>query len=144
MVFGLRYRKGKIVPMASRLEHPHIKHESAFGVYACVVSPEWAWALVVTTCQREGVRSPPASPTLAAHIATARRGRYSAHRFEAELAARPDHPGTRRGISRLGMSFGSRRAEQEKNHASFVGMIARSPDVKISAKIASNHGVILR
>ncbi len=43
-----------------------------------------------------------------------------------------------------GTSFGSRGDEQERIRASLDAVTARNPNIKISAKVASNHGAILR
>jgi hypothetical protein len=40
--------------------------------------------------------------------------------------------------------FGSRSNEQERIRASLDTVTARNPNIKISAKVASNHGAILR
>jgi pimeloyl-ACP methyl ester carboxylesterase len=43
-----------------------------------------------------------------------------------------------------GTSLGSRGDEQEVIRASLDGVVARNPNIKISAKVASNHGAIVR
>lgn len=43
-----------------------------------------------------------------------------------------------------GTSFGSRGDEQERVRASLGLVTARNPNIKVSAKVASNHGAILR
>jgi len=43
-----------------------------------------------------------------------------------------------------GASFGSRGDEQERMRASLDAVTARNPNIKVSAKVASNHGAILR
>ena len=43
-----------------------------------------------------------------------------------------------------GASFGSRGDEQEQVRASLGRVTARNPNIKVSAKVASNHGAILR
>jgi pimeloyl-ACP methyl ester carboxylesterase len=43
-----------------------------------------------------------------------------------------------------GTSFGSRGDEQERIRTSLGAVTARNPNIKISAKVASNHGAILR
>ncbi|MCX5115010.1 alpha/beta hydrolase [Streptomyces sp. NBC_00378] len=43
-----------------------------------------------------------------------------------------------------GTSLGSRGDEQERIRASLDGVTARNPNIRISAKVASNHGAILR
>ena len=43
-----------------------------------------------------------------------------------------------------GTSFGSRGDEQEKIRTSLDAVTARNPNIQISAKVASNHGAILR
>jgi pimeloyl-ACP methyl ester carboxylesterase len=43
-----------------------------------------------------------------------------------------------------GASFGSRGDEQERLRTSLVSVTARNPNIKVSAKVASNHGAILR
>ncbi len=43
-----------------------------------------------------------------------------------------------------GTSFGSRGDEQERIRTSLDTVTARNPNIKISAKVASNHGAILR
>ena len=43
-----------------------------------------------------------------------------------------------------GTSFGSRGDEQERVRASLSLVTARNPNIKVSAKVASNHGAILR
>jgi pimeloyl-ACP methyl ester carboxylesterase len=43
-----------------------------------------------------------------------------------------------------GTSFGSRGDEQEQIRASLDAVTARNPNIQISAKVASNHGAILR
>ncbi|WP_436975836.1 alpha/beta fold hydrolase [Nonomuraea angiospora] len=43
-----------------------------------------------------------------------------------------------------GAFFGSRGDEQERIRASLDGVTARNPNIRISAKVASNHGAILR
>ncbi|MDI6104081.1 alpha/beta hydrolase [Actinoplanes sp. NEAU-A12] len=43
-----------------------------------------------------------------------------------------------------GTSFGSRGDEQERIRAGLDQVTARNPDIKISAKVASNHGAILK
>jgi pimeloyl-ACP methyl ester carboxylesterase len=43
-----------------------------------------------------------------------------------------------------GTSFGSRGDEQERIRASLDAVTARNPNIKVSAKVASNHGAILR
>jgi pimeloyl-ACP methyl ester carboxylesterase len=42
-----------------------------------------------------------------------------------------------------GTSFGSRGDEQERIRASLDAVTARNPNIRISAKVASNHGAIL-
>ena len=43
-----------------------------------------------------------------------------------------------------GTSFGSRGDEQEQIRTSLEAVTARNPNIQISAKVASNHGAILR
>lgn len=43
-----------------------------------------------------------------------------------------------------GTSFGSRGDEQERLRTSLEEVTARNPNIKVSAKVASNHGAILR
>jgi pimeloyl-ACP methyl ester carboxylesterase len=43
-----------------------------------------------------------------------------------------------------GTSFGSRGDEQERVRTSLGQVTARNPNIKVSAKVASNHGAILR
>ena len=43
-----------------------------------------------------------------------------------------------------GTSFGSRGDEQERIRASLDSVTARNPNIQISAKVASNHGALLR
>ena len=43
-----------------------------------------------------------------------------------------------------GTSFGSRGDEQERLRASLDAVTVRNPNIEISAKVASNHGAILR
>jgi hypothetical protein len=43
-----------------------------------------------------------------------------------------------------GTSFGSRGDEQERIRASLDAVTARNPNIRISAKVASNHGALLR
>jgi pimeloyl-ACP methyl ester carboxylesterase len=43
-----------------------------------------------------------------------------------------------------GTSFGSRGDEQERIRAGLDAVTARNPNIRISAKVASNHGAILR
>jgi pimeloyl-ACP methyl ester carboxylesterase len=43
-----------------------------------------------------------------------------------------------------GRSFGSRGDEQERIRTSLDSVTARNPNIRISAKVASNHGAILR
>jgi hypothetical protein len=43
-----------------------------------------------------------------------------------------------------GTSFGSRGDEQEKIRTSLGTVTARNPNIHISAKVASNHGAILK
>jgi len=43
-----------------------------------------------------------------------------------------------------GTSFGSKGDEQERIRASLQAVIARNPNIRISAKVASNHGAILK
>ncbi|MFD2764443.1 alpha/beta fold hydrolase [Micromonospora eburnea] len=43
-----------------------------------------------------------------------------------------------------GTSFGSRGDEQERIRASLDAVTARNPNIKVSAKVASNHGALLR
>ncbi|MGW4089067.1 alpha/beta fold hydrolase [Nocardia sp. NPDC004750] len=43
-----------------------------------------------------------------------------------------------------GTSFGSRGDEQERIRTSLDGVCARNPNIRISAKVAGNHGAILR
>lgn len=43
-----------------------------------------------------------------------------------------------------GSSFGSRGDEQERIRASLDAVVADNPNIKISAKVTSNHGAILR
>jgi pimeloyl-ACP methyl ester carboxylesterase len=43
-----------------------------------------------------------------------------------------------------GTSFGSRGDEQERIRASLDSVTARNPNIRISAKVASNHGALLR
>lgn len=43
-----------------------------------------------------------------------------------------------------GTSFGSRGDEQERVRSSLAGVIARNPNIQVSAKVKSNHGAILR
>jgi hypothetical protein len=43
-----------------------------------------------------------------------------------------------------GASFGSRGDEQGRIRAGLDGVTARNPNIRISAKVAGNHGAILR
>lgn len=43
-----------------------------------------------------------------------------------------------------GASFGSKGDEQERLRTSLHSVTARNPNIKVSAKVASNHGAILR
>ncbi len=43
-----------------------------------------------------------------------------------------------------GTSFGSRGDEQERIRTSLDAVVARNPNIEVSAKVASNHGAILR
>ncbi|MFJ8577385.1 alpha/beta fold hydrolase [Micromonospora sp. NPDC093277] len=43
-----------------------------------------------------------------------------------------------------GTSFGSRGDEQERIRTSLDAVTARNPNIKVSAKVASNHGALLR
>jgi hypothetical protein len=43
-----------------------------------------------------------------------------------------------------GTSLGSKGDEQEQIRASLGAVTARNPHIKISAKVASNHGAILK
>jgi hypothetical protein len=43
-----------------------------------------------------------------------------------------------------GTSLGSRGDEQEKIRTSLEAVTARNPGIKVSAKVTSNHGAILR
>lgn len=43
-----------------------------------------------------------------------------------------------------GSSFGSKGDEQEQVRASLTQVVERNPNIKISAKVPSNHGSILR
>ncbi|WP_405181533.1 hypothetical protein OG225_10650 [Nocardia sp. NBC_01377] len=43
-----------------------------------------------------------------------------------------------------GTSFGSRGDEQEKIRTSLDAVTARNPHIRVSAKVASNHGALLR
>ena len=43
-----------------------------------------------------------------------------------------------------GTSFGSRGDEQERIRTSLDAVTGRNPNIKVSAKVASNHGAILR
>jgi len=43
-----------------------------------------------------------------------------------------------------GTSFGSRGDEQQQIRASLDTVTARNPNIQISAKVASNHGAILK
>jgi hypothetical protein len=43
-----------------------------------------------------------------------------------------------------GSSLGSKGDEQEIIRASLAGVVERNPNIKISAKVASNHDAILR
>ena len=43
-----------------------------------------------------------------------------------------------------GTSFGSKGDEQERIRASLSQVVERNPNIKISAKVASNHGAILK
>lgn len=43
-----------------------------------------------------------------------------------------------------GASLGSRGDEQERIRTSLAAVTARNPNIKISAKVASNHGAILK
>ena len=43
-----------------------------------------------------------------------------------------------------GASLGSKGNEQERIRASLDAVTARNPNIKVSAKVASNHGAILR
>lgn len=43
-----------------------------------------------------------------------------------------------------GTSFGSRGDEQERLRAGLPKVTARNPNIRISAKVAGNHGAILR
>ena len=43
-----------------------------------------------------------------------------------------------------GTSFGSRGDEQERIRAGLDAVTARNPNIRISAKVASNHGAILK
>jgi hypothetical protein len=43
-----------------------------------------------------------------------------------------------------GTSLGSKGDEQERIRASLDGVTARNANIKISAKVASNHGAILK
>jgi pimeloyl-ACP methyl ester carboxylesterase len=49
-----------------------------------------------------------------------------------------------RYVAASGTSFGSRSDEQERIRTSLDGVTARNPNIKVSAKVASNHGAILR
>ena len=50
-------------------------------------------------------------------------------------------PGTDSGCM---TSFGSRGDEQEKIRTSLDAVTARNPNIKVSAKVTSNHGALLR
>jgi predicted transcriptional regulator len=43
-----------------------------------------------------------------------------------------------------GRSFGSKGDEQEKIRASLDQVLERNPNIRLSAKVPSNHGAILR
>jgi hypothetical protein len=43
-----------------------------------------------------------------------------------------------------GTSFGSRGDEQEQIRTSLDAVTARNPNIKVSAKVTSNHGALLR
>ncbi|WP_410622953.1 hypothetical protein [Amycolatopsis sp. cmx-8-4] len=43
-----------------------------------------------------------------------------------------------------GTSFGSKGDEQDRVRAAVGAVIARNPNIEVSAKVASNHGAILR
>ena len=43
-----------------------------------------------------------------------------------------------------GASFGSKGDEQERIRTGLDGVTARNPNIRISAKVAANHGAILR
>ncbi|QXV60149.1 alpha/beta fold hydrolase [Amycolatopsis sp. TNS106] len=43
-----------------------------------------------------------------------------------------------------GTSFGSKGEEQEQIRAGLDGVTARNPDIKVSAKVESNHGALLK
>jgi len=43
-----------------------------------------------------------------------------------------------------GRSFGSKGDEQERIRAGLGAVTARNPNIRVSAKVASNHGAILR
>ena len=43
-----------------------------------------------------------------------------------------------------GTSFGSKGDEQERIRTSLDPVLARNPNIRISAKVASNHGAIVR
>jgi L-fucose isomerase-like protein len=49
-----------------------------------------------------------------------------------------------RHVVASGSSFGSKGDEQERIRASLDQVVERNPHVKISAKVPSNHGAILR
>jgi pimeloyl-ACP methyl ester carboxylesterase len=49
-----------------------------------------------------------------------------------------------RYVVACGASFGSRGDEQERIRTSLDSVTARNPNIQISAKVASNHGAILR
>jgi hypothetical protein len=49
-----------------------------------------------------------------------------------------------RYVNASGSSFGSKGDEQERIRASLGAVTARNPNIKISAKVASNHGNILK
>ncbi|GIE88331.1 hypothetical protein [Actinoplanes regularis] len=49
-----------------------------------------------------------------------------------------------RYVNASGSSFGSRGDEQERIRASLDQVVERNPNIKISAKVPSNHGTILR
>ncbi|HYH30958.1 MAG TPA: alpha/beta hydrolase, partial [Pseudonocardia sp.] len=49
-----------------------------------------------------------------------------------------------RYVLATGESYGSKDGEQDGARAALESVLARNPNLKVSAKVASNHGAILR
>jgi pimeloyl-ACP methyl ester carboxylesterase len=97
-------------------------------------------APVTTVLRPTGLtpRMPPAQQA-ETNIELGRRGRVAELRPVLDAIRVPT-----RYVLASGRSFGSRGEEQERIRAGLSAMIENNPNIKIGAKVASNHGAILR